>query len=78
MVDWQVTATTVRCDVTDDDVTLLVYQDWSLKCTGHAKYSGNSGKTGRNKGGSIRRCEGTNCQVASRYLQKLKAEEAKG
>ena len=38
MVDWQVTATTIYCDAVDDDVTIMVYKDWSTKCTGYKKY----------------------------------------
>ncbi len=38
MVDWQVTATTIYCDAVDDDVTVMVYKDWSAKCTGYKKY----------------------------------------
>jgi hypothetical protein len=39
MVNWQVTATTVFCDAVDDEVTIIVYKDWSVKCTGHEKYA---------------------------------------
>lgn len=38
MVDWQVTATTIHCDAVDDDVTIMVYKDWSTRCTGYKKY----------------------------------------
>jgi len=38
VTDWQVTATTIYCDAVDDDVTILVYKDWSTKCTGYKKY----------------------------------------
>ena len=38
MTDWQVTATTIYCDAVDDEVTILVYNDWSTKCTGYKKY----------------------------------------
>lgn len=38
MADWQVTATTVYCDAVDDDVTIMVYRDWSTRCTGYKKY----------------------------------------
>jgi len=82
MVNWQVTATTIYCNAVDDEVTLLVNKDWSVKCTGHPKY----GKT--NKGASnllkkksrqLRRaleCEGPECQRAIQYRDKLKAEES--
>ena len=38
MENWQVTATTVYCDAVDDDVTIIVYKDWSIRCTGCRKY----------------------------------------
>ena len=38
MVDWQVKATTISCDAVDDDVTIIVYRDWSTRCTGYKKY----------------------------------------
>jgi hypothetical protein len=33
--DWQLTATAIYCDAVDDDVTIIVYKDWSTKCTGY-------------------------------------------
>lgn len=44
MVDWQVTATTIYCDAVDDDVTIMVYKDWSARCTGYKKYVESSNK----------------------------------
>lgn len=38
MADWQVTATGIYCDAVDDDVTIMVFPDWSTKCTGYRKY----------------------------------------
>ncbi len=38
MVNWQITATTIYCDAVDDDVTIIVYKDWSIRCTGCRKY----------------------------------------
>jgi hypothetical protein len=77
MPNWQVTATTVRCEAVDDEVTLLVYKDWSVKCTGYPKYSKNGharakAKTRRWGGG----CEGEGCRLALEYGQKLQGEEA--
>ena len=73
MVNWQVTAATLRCDVIGEEVTLLVYEDWSVKCTAYSKFA-NAGKKDKQTGGS-HRCEGTNCQVASDYRKKLQSEE---
>jgi len=30
MVGWQTTVTTVYCDAVDDEVTIVVYEDWSV------------------------------------------------
>jgi hypothetical protein len=36
--EWEITATTVFCDAVDDEVTLIIYADGTLKCTGRDKY----------------------------------------
>jgi hypothetical protein len=77
MVNWQVTAATLRCGVVDEEVTLLVYKDWSVKCTGHARYARTvkgAGRTSKKKGPSPG-CEGTDCQLANDYRKKLQSEE---
>jgi hypothetical protein len=82
MVNWQVTATTIYCDAVDDEVTLLVNKDWSVKCTGHPKYSKtNKGASNllKKKKRQLRRaleCEGPECKRAIQYRDKLKAEES--
>ena len=81
MANWQMTATTIYCDAVDDEVTLLVYKDWSIKCTGYSKY----GKPGsenilREKSKQLKRrleCEGMECYRVLQYKEKLSAEEAK-
>ena len=37
MPEWEITATTVRCDTVDDEVTILVNRDATATCTGHAR-----------------------------------------
>jgi hypothetical protein len=69
-MDWQVTATTLYCEAVADEVTLLVYPDWTVKCTGLIKY-GNSAKSGKKPAG----CKGIDCAVVTAYLNKLKSEE---
>ena len=83
MVNWQVTATTIYCDAVDDEVTLLVYKDWSVKCTGHRKY-GEPSKEILNllkrKNKQLKRqleCEGSECCRVIQYKEKLFAEESK-
>lgn len=71
MVNWQVTAATFRCDIIGEEVTLLVYKDWSVKCTAYTKLANDKAlKTPRHS-----RCEGTDCPVASDYRKKLQSEE---
>ena len=83
MANWQVTATTIYCDAVDDEVTLLVYKDWSIKCTGYSKYGQPSGEiinTLRKKSKQLKRrlkCEGLECYRVLQYKEKLSAEEAK-
>ena len=82
MVNWQVTATTIYCDAVDDEVTLMVYKDGSIKCTGYDKYR----EPGKETVNTLKRkskqlnhkleCEGLECSRATQYREKLFAEEA--
>lgn len=83
MVNWQVTATTIYCDAVDDEVTVLVYKDFTTKCTGYSKYTKPARETGnrlRKKSKQLGRqleCEGPECYRVTRYRDKLAAEEEK-
>lgn len=72
MVNWQITATTVYCDAVNEEVTILVYKDGSVKCTGYEKLA----KSNQKADGQLR-CVGTQCRRAVEYKEKLLAEEAK-
>jgi len=83
MVNWQVTATTIYCDAVDEEVTLLVYKDWSTKGTGYKKH-GKPSKEMLNllekKSKQLKRrlkCTGPECPKVTQYKEKLFAEEAK-
>jgi len=84
MVNWQVTTTTIYCDAVDDDVTVMVYKDGSVKCTGYKKYREPSKETVslvKEKSRQLNRkleCEGLQCSRVIQYRDKLFAEEAKG
>jgi len=73
MVDWQITAATFRCAAVNDEVTLLVHKDWTVKCTGYVKHGQNKKKKNGTSG-----CHGENCQLAVDYRKKLQAEETAG
>jgi hypothetical protein len=82
MVDWQVTAITIHCDAVDDEVTIMVYKDWSTGCTGYRKYGEPDKETLnllKKKGKQLKRqleCEGPECRRLVQYKDKLLAEEA--
>jgi len=40
MVDWQITAATFRCETVNEEITLLVNKDWTVKCTSYMKRAG--------------------------------------
>jgi len=82
LADWQVTATTIYCDAVDDDVTIMVYKDWSTTCTGYKKYGEGfnkeaarvlkkkAGRLGRNL-----RCEGPLDHRVTDYRDMLIAQD---
>ena len=81
MVNWQITATTIYCDTVDDEVTVMVSKDWSIKCTGFKKYTQPNQETKRlvnTKNRQLKRqlrCEGPECPRVLQYRDKLMAEE---
>lgn len=79
---WQLTATTINCDAVADEVTILVYKDWTVKCTGYGKYSNSeqAKKLLRKKSASLRRplaCAGPECPRVIQYREKLISEESR-
>lgn len=83
MVDWQVTATTLVCSAVAEEVTILVYSDWTVKCTGFEKYTKNRRASLEllKKSLSLKRtldCKGLDCPLVIEYKLKLQDEEMKG
>jgi len=82
LADWQVTATTIYCDAVDDDVTIMVYKDGDIRCTGYKKYVENPDKEtaqmlkkkGKRLGRNLK-CEGPQDSRVTSYRDKLTAEE---
>ena len=81
MVNWQITVTTLYCDAVDDEVTLLVNKDWSVKCTGYLKYGESSKemfKLLKQKSKQLKQrlaCVGPECSRVIQYKEKLLTEE---
>ncbi len=64
-VNWRVTATTVICTSTGAEVTVMVYKDGSIKCTGQAASVSKKKKT---------ECAGPDCDQNKQYRDKLFGE----
>lgn len=81
MADWKITATTIYCPAVDDEVTLMVYRDFSIKCTGNNRYREPGKETARllakksKRLGRTLACPGTDCPQASAYRERLAQEE---
>ena len=83
MVNWQVTATTIYCDVVDDEVTIMVYKDGVAECIAYKKYHMPNRETSKllaKKSKQLGRkleCESSECYMVIQYRDKLFSEEAK-
>ena len=81
MTNWQITATTIYCNAIDDDVTIQVYKDWSVKCCSYDKYHQPGKellKLLKQKSQQLSRpleCTGPQCSYVIQYKDKLFAEE---
>ena len=67
MVNWQITATTTICDKTGKEVTLMVYRDGGLKCTGESKDLPLKAR--------LEKCSAFRCDQVESYREKLMSEE---
>lgn len=79
---WQLTATTINCDIVNDEATIIVYKDWTVKCTGHARYASSSKARGLIRGKSMSperhlECLGPECPKVIQYREKLLSEESR-
>ena len=80
-MDWKVTAYTIECPAVAEEVTVTVKNDWTVQCSGFAKY-GNSRKANiallkRSLDMKLNlECKGLNCKQITDYIQKLKDEES--
>jgi hypothetical protein len=72
MVNWQLTATTILCDSCSKEVTIFIYKDGHVRCTGASMPSGSDKKTG------VSACSAETCQQIAEYKSKLEAEEQGG
>jgi hypothetical protein len=77
MVDWELTATTIYCDDVDDEVTIIVQGNGTVKCTGSQKYSQNNKEAQKElkkksqKAGKPLLCKDTACKKLPKYRDEL-------
>ncbi len=68
-VDWRVTATTVLCETTGEEVTVMVHGDGTIKCTGQSKLR--AGKQKRQRPAGKPQCTGPECPQNAGYRDRL-------
>jgi hypothetical protein len=82
VTNWQTTAKTIYCDAVDDEVTILIFKDFSISCTGYKKYSQPNDLTiniVREKSRKLKKlikCQGEQCSRVTEYKNRIQAEEA--
>jgi hypothetical protein len=77
---WQITATTIRCDLVDDFVTIMVNKDWSTRCAWYNRYKQRALEDKKQKFDKkirfkIEKCAGPECSYVTDYRDKLIEEE---
>jgi hypothetical protein len=81
LTEWEVTAATVYCTAVDDEVTLLIYRDGQVNCTGQQLYQnpdrGNARRLVERSGRAGRKlaCSGTGCVTIRDYLAEIFQEK---
>ena len=70
---WQITATTLFCEVTGEWTTILVHKDFTTQCGYFYKYIQNKGEAA--KGKSDKCPKPSNCPVCIVYKEKILSEE---
>jgi len=78
---WQITATTIRCDLVDDFVTIMVNNDWSTRCAWCNRYKQKALEDKKQKFDKairvkIEKCAGPECSYVTDYRDKLIQEES--
>lgn len=78
--NWEITATTIKCEHVDDFVTLMVDSDWTSRCVWYRRYkegaSGNPrAKLSKDIRTKIPLCLGPDCPLLIGYRDKLMEEE---
>ena len=78
--NWQITATTIHCDMVDDFVTIMINKDWSMKCAWYNRYKQKAidekKRFDKEIKAKIEKCQGPECSYLVEYRDKLIQEES--
>lgn len=78
---WQKTVTIIHCTYIDENVSIMIKNDWSSECTGYKQFmdSRHHGKVknkyDKNSKIGIKKCQGPLCKHVLDYRNKLIDEE---
>ena len=81
MTDWQITAKTIYCEAVEDEVTVMVYKNSTVRCTGCKKYTEPTAITIvaiKEKSRCLQRpikCEGESCGRVTAYKEAILSQE---
>ncbi len=80
---WQITATTIHCDLVDEFVTLMIKKEWSASCAWYKRYKQKVIEDKKQKFDKktmlkIGKCAGPDCMYVTGYRDKLIKEEFGG
>ena len=80
---WQITATTIRCELVDDFVTIMVNKDWSTRCALYNRYKQKALEDKKHKFDKkvrpkMEKCAGPHCSYVTEYRDKLVQEDSGG
>jgi hypothetical protein len=64
-MEWQVTATTIKCELVDDFATIMVQPDGAAKCSYYNRHS--RAKDSKKK---LRTCKWPECPLVAEFRQK--------
>jgi hypothetical protein len=78
--NWQAVATTIHCDMVDDAASIMVYKDWTTRCTWYREYKEKAVQDKKRKldkhiKEKIGKCQGPLCRYVVEYRDKLVKEE---
>ena len=75
--DWELTATTILCEDVDDEVTIIVNGDGTVRCTGSQKYASPDKQAAmelKERGKKLGRtlaCKDPDCPTVARYSEEM-------